>query len=342
MDLKLLKQLCTLNGISGDEDRVAQWVLEQVKDHCESWSRDPLGNLLVFKRGRQRPQKKLLFSAHMDEVGMMVSHVTDEGMLGIVKVGGIDDRVILGRQVAVGRSAIPGVIGVKAIHQQTEKERKTAVKWDKMLIDIGCSAKEEAEKLAAPGDPVYFRSDFERLGETRVKGKAIDDRFGCAVMIGLIQEDLPYDCWFSFVTQEEVGLRGAAAAGYTLKPDVAVILEVTASGDMPGVSEPQSCCRLGGGVVIPFMDRGTLYPRELYQRCRALAAEHHIPTQTKTVIAGGNDAGAYQKAAGGVSCINLSVAGRCLHTPCVIADTEDMAAVEKLALLLAETLPAGE
>lgn len=341
MDLTLLKELCEINGISGDESRVARYIISKIEGHCESWTVDPMGNLLVHKKGKERAAKKVLFSAHMDEVGMLVTGITDEGYLNLTQIG-IDERVVLGRQVAVGHDAIPGVIGTKPIHLTKGDERESAVKLKDMAVDIGCTSKEEAEKLVSPGDPVYFASAFERLGEKRIKAKAIDDRFGCAVMIEMIQSELPYDCWFAFVVQEEVGLRGATAAGYTIDPDYAVVLETTASGDQPGVSAPENCCKLGGGAVVPFMDRGTVYPRSLYRRCMALAKEKGIPVQTKTVIAGGNDAGAYQKARGGVKCLNLSAAGRCLHTPCVITDLDDMEAVGKLARELAALLPAYE
>lgn len=339
MNLKLLEELCRANGVSGDESRVRALIRQKIEGHYESCTEDALGNLLVFKKGRQTPPRKLLFSAHMDEVGLMVSHITDEGLLRFVKVGGIDDRVLPGRQVAVGYDAIPGVIGAKAIHQLDADERGKAISWEKLTIDLGCTTKEEAEALAQPGDPVYFVSDFEELGERRIKGKAIDDRFGCAVMIEMICSDLPWDCWFSFVVQEEVGLRGSTVAGHTLEPDLAVVLESTASGDLPGVSGPKTCCKVGAGVVVPFMDRGTIYNRDLYRYCRQLAADHDIPTQTKTYIAGGNDAAALQKAGSGALMLNLSVASRCLHTPCVIADKKDMEDTRKLAFLLAEHLP---
>ncbi|MDD6033962.1 MAG: M42 family peptidase [Oscillospiraceae bacterium] len=338
MDLKLLETLCNLNGIPGDEGEVSDYIISQIEDCCESWQLSPLGSLIVFKKGRAPAAKKILFSAHMDEVGLMVSHITDEGLLKVVQAGGIDDRVLLGRQVAVGKSRIPGVIGTKAIHQQTSEERETAVKTDKMFVDIGCTSREEAAALVTPGDSVCFVSDFERLGDSKVKGKAIDDRFGCAVMIDMIKSELPYDCWFCFTSQEEVGLRGAQSAGYIVNPDIAVILETTTSGDLPGVSAPDDCCRLGKGAVVPFMDRATIYPRELYKRTRALADRLGIPTQTKTLVAGGNDAGAYQKLRGGAACINISAACRCLHSPCVIADLGDIDAVEKLAFALVEEL----
>ena len=139
MNLKLLEELCRANGVSGDESRVRALIRQKIEGHYESCTEDALGNLLVFKKGRQTPPRKLLFSAHMDEVGLMVSHITDEGLLRFVKVGGIDDRVLPGRQVAVGYDAIPGVIGAKAIHQLDADERGKAISWEKLTIDLGCT-----------------------------------------------------------------------------------------------------------------------------------------------------------------------------------------------------------
>lgn len=339
MDLKLLEKLCELNGIPGDEGDVVDFIVSEIEGHCESWQVDPLGSLIVFKKGKETPKKRVLFSAHMDEVGMMVSYITDEGLLKVVQAGGIDDRVIFGRQVQIGKNRIPGVVGAKVLHHLTDEERGKALKTAKMYIDIGCTTREEAEALVEIGDPVCFVSDFEMLGKNRIKGKALDDRFGCAVMIEMIKKDLPYDCWFCFTSQEEIGLKGAWSAGYIVNPDIAVILETTTPGDLPGVSAPDDCCRLGKGAVVPFMDRATLYPKALYKWAHAIAKERGIAIQTKTLVAGGNDAGAYQKIRGGAACLNISAPCRCLHSATVIADLGDIDAVEKLALIAAEELP---
>ncbi|MBQ4050246.1 MAG: M42 family peptidase [Oscillospiraceae bacterium] len=337
--MKLLEKLCELNGIPGDEGDVVDFIVSEIEGHCESWQVDPLGSLIVFKKGKETPKKRVLFSAHMDEVGMMVSYITDEGLLKVVQAGGIDDRAIFGRQVQIGKNRIPGVVGAKVLHHLTDEERGKALKTSKMYIDIGCTTREEAEALVEIGDPVCFVSDFEMLGKNRIKGKALDDRFGCAVMIEMIKKDLPYDCWFCFTSQEEIGLKGAWSAGYIVNPDIAVILETTTPGDLPGVSAPDDCCRLGKGAVVPFMDRATLYPRNLYKWAHTTAKERGIAIQTKTLVAGGNDAGAYQKIRGGAACLNISAPCRCLHSATVIADLGDIDAVEKLALIAAEELP---
>lgn len=329
MKLSLLDKLSAVGGISGDENAVAQAIIEQIDGHCR-WEIDSLGNLIAWKEGKKEREKPLLVCAHMDEVGLMVSHITSDGYLRFVTVGGIDSRVLLGRQVSVGKEGLCGVIGCKAIHQTGEGERGKAVSADKLLIDIGAASKEEAEKLVQIGDSVTFVSDFERLGGRRVKGRAIDDRFGCALMIELIRSELPYSTIFAFTVQEEIGSAGAAVAAFRTKPGRALIIESTSAGDLPGVSAPRDCCGLGRGAVVPFMDKGTLYDRAFYKEVLALAAEKGIPVQTKTVVCGRNDAAPVHVSREGVPSVAVSIPCRYLHTPCCVADEEDMEAVEAL------------
>ena len=333
-----LAKLCNLNGISGDESEVASFIIEQIEDFCDEVRVDNMGSVIAFKKGAKTPSRKILIDAHTDEVGMIVTGFASDGGLTFATVGGLDSRVILGRKVLVGEDEIPGVIGTKPIHLQNEKERKTAVPADELYIDLGCSSKEEAMELVQPGDPVCFCGDFAPFGNGYLKGKAIDDRFGCAVMIDLIRSELPYDCWFSFSVQEEVGCRGAQGAVFSVKPDVAVVLEATTAADLAGVSEPKTVCKLGGGAVVGFMDRSTIYPRDLYRLCHEIGKEKGIPVQTKTMVAGGNDAGAIHKAVGGVKTIAISAPCRYIHSPYCVVKESDVQAVRDLTLALIEKL----
>lgn len=335
MKLSLLDKLSAVGGISGDESAVAQAIIEQIDGHCR-WEIDPLGNLIAWKEGKKEREKPLLVCAHMDEVGLMVSHITDDGYLRFVTIGGIDARILLGRQVSVGKDGLCGVIGCKAIHHTSQSEREKAIPPEKLLIDIGASSREEAEKLVQVGDSVTFVSDFERLGGRRIKGRAIDDRFGCALMIELIRSELPYSTVFAFTVQEEIGSAGAAVAAFRAKPGRAVIIESTSAGDLPGVSAPQDCCGLGRGAVVPFMDKGTRYNRDFYKEVLALAAEKGIPVQTKTVVCGRNDAAAVQVSREGVPSVAVSIPCRYLHTPSCVADEKDMEAVEQLVRAIVE------
>ncbi|SDA23811.1 endoglucanase [Ruminococcus sp. YE71] len=335
--IKRLEELCVLDGISGDEGKVRDYIIEAIKGKCE-YSVDPLGSIIAFKKGRQTPKHKLLFSAHMDEVGLIVTHICSDGSLKFAEVGGVDPRVLFGKRVYVGEKKTLGVIAGIAVHNLTKEQRSKAADHSDLCIDIGVTSREEAMKLVRPGDSVVFDSSFLRFGEGRVKSKAIDDRAGCAMMIEMINSDLEYDTCFTFVVQEEVGLRGATAAAYTVAPDFAIVLESTTAADIPSSSGEKRVCEVGKGPVVSYMDRHTIYDRELYRLAFETADSLGIPCQTKTVVAGGNDAGAIHKSRGGVRTSAVSLPCRYLHSPsCVIAE-EDMTNAYKLVTELAERI----
>lgn len=317
-----LQQLCTLSGVSGDESAVRDYIIEQVKDHC-SYQIDPLGNLICQKIGSKTPQKKLMISAHMDEVGLIVTAITSDGFLKFDTVGGIDRRVLVGRSVRVAKNGIVGVIGTKAMHQQSAEEREKAVTVKQMSIDIGATSTEQAEEYVALGDTVVFDSTFEQFGDGFVKGKALDDRIGCDLLIDLIKTYDAYDFTATFVVQEEVGLRGAKVAAYTVNPDLCIVLETTTAADIAGVSGEKCVCKLGDGAVVSFMDRSTIYPKQLFDLAFAVAKQHDLPCQTKTMVAGGNDAGAIHVARGGVQTLAVSLPCRYLHSATCVIKAED-------------------
>lgn len=332
-----IKALSRLNGISGDEDQVRNWIISQIAPYCQ-YQVDNLGNIICLKKGMIIPNKKLMISAHMDEVGLIVTNITEDGLLKFTTVGGVDDRVILGRAVSLYRSGLKGVIGTKAIHQQSGKERETAVKAEEMFIDIGASSKEEALEQVKPGDSVAFLGDCEEFGDGYLKGKALDDRIGCALLIQMIQSKLKYDTYFVFAVQEEIGLRGAKAAAYSVDPDLSIVVEATTAADLSDVPEEKKVCRLGQGAVVGFMDRSTIYNRELYDIAFALAHKYGIPCQTKTMVAGGNDAGAIHTTRGGVKTIAVSVPCRYLHSPYCVVKQEDVESTARMVQTLAENL----
>ena len=196
--LDKLKDLCLLDGISGDEGAVREYIIDKIGDKAEI-KVDNLGNVIAFCKGKKTPKNKIMVSAHMDEVGMIVTYVNSDGTLKVSSVGGVDPRVVFGRRVKIGRNNVTGVVGGKAIHNLTAEERKKSVPFDKLTIDIGVDSREEALKLVRLGDSVRFVSDFVEFGEGFVKCKAIDDRAGCAIMLRMIEEGMEYDTYFTFV-----------------------------------------------------------------------------------------------------------------------------------------------
>lgn len=336
--LKNLQTMCALRGVSGEEDEVRAYIADRARPHAAWMRTDSIGNLIVFKKGAKSAENKLMLCAHMDEVGVIVRSVTDEGYLRFDFVGGVDRRVALGKPVELGKNRVPGVIGLKAIHLTTKEERKSVPKQKELTIDIGAGNRAEAETLVAPGDTGTFRSDALVLGENMLKARAIDDRIGCAVMLRLLERELPMDCTFVFTAQEEVGTRGAFGAAFSVRPELALVLEGTTAADLPTVPEGRQVCGPGRGPVIPFMDGGTIYNRELFELLRTLAEENHIPWQTKEYISGGTDARTIQRSRDGVKVAGLSLAVRYLHAPASLASLDDAENMARLAELFVQRI----
>lgn len=330
---ELLKELCLADGVSGDESTVRGLIISKIKDVCE-YSTDNLGNLICFKKGRKTPDKKLMICAHMDEVGFIITNIRGDGTLSFANVGGIEPTVVIGRQVRVGKERISGVIGSTAVHNLNSEQRKKAPDTESLYIDIGADDRAEAEKYVSLGDCAYFDSEFTELGSHRIKSKALDDRAGCAMMIELLHEELEYNTYFVFNVQEEIGLRGAAASSYSVAPDYAIVLETTTAADIYGAAEDKKVCILGNGPVVSFMDRRTMYDKELFRLAFDIAEEQGLPCQTKTMIAGGNDAGAVHISGKGVRTMAVSLPCRYLHSPSSVIDTSDLENTYKLVKTL--------
>lgn len=336
--IETLKTLCYLSGASGYEDEVRDYILERVLPFADKIDTDPIGNLIVFKKGKTVPSKKVMIAAHMDEVGVIITGIDDDGYLRFDFLGGVDRRVIIGKRVFIGRDSVPGVIGIKAYHLVDKEEEKTVPKRDEMYIDIGAKSKDEAKEMVSLGDPGVFEDVIVEFGDGFLKAKAIDDRVGCAAMIKILEGQLPCDCTFAFTVQEEIGTRGAKVAAAAVQPEISIVLEGTTAADLPGVAEGKRICRLGEGIVIPFMDKGTIYSPSLYKILTEQADKNGIRWQTKTMIAGGTDASAIQRSGSGVDTIAISAPIRNIHSPASIAKLSDFEVMPRLALLLLEEI----
>lgn len=331
--IETLKTLCALSGVSSREDQVRDYIRRRVEPHADSVRVDTLGNLIVFKRGAKAAGNKLMLCAHMDEVGLIVKSVTDEGYLKFGCVGGIDRRILLGKRVTVGEKALPGVVGLKAIHLTTAEERKKVPKLTDLYIDIGAKDREEALAQVELGDICTFAGDVAEFGSGMLKAKAIDDRVGCAVMVKLLEEELPMDCTFAFTVMEELGTRGAFGAAFSVTPEAALVLEGTTAADVPALEPDRQVCWPGKGPVLSWMDGGTIYDRELFELLRSLAEENRLPWQMKHYVSGGTDARTVQRTKAGVRVAGISAAVRYLHAPssvCSISDTEQMLTLARL------------
>ena len=337
MDTELLRLLCTTNGISGDENKIRDIILKEITPYATDIKVDNIGNIIVFKKGAEKANKKLMISAHMDEVGFIITDITNEGYLKFTTVGGIDKRVIYGKAVSVGENSINGVIGVKPVHLLDSKARNTSVDIDDMYIDIGAYSKENAEEYVSCGDSVSFAAPFI-ADENRVMAKAIDDRAGCFILINMIKSELPYDMYFTFVVQEEVGLRGAGCAAYTVNPDSAIIVEATTASDIPNIDVTKQVCELGEGAVISFMDKNTIYDKKYCNIALNTSKKTGVKVQLKKAVAGGNDAGIIHRSRGGIKTVAISVPCRYLHSAFTVINTDDLKATYETVKATAEEI----
>ena len=331
-----LKKYCDACGVSGFEKEAAEIIAADIKPYCDELYYDKVGNLVAVKKGTAPTRKPIVYLAHLDEVGMMIRHIGDDGTLLFDQVGIMAD-VLQSKRVLVGPQHIRGLIGAKPVHLQKEKGKK-APEIDEMYIDIGVSSREEAEKMGVYAAYAAFENDFHVFGTDGafVRSKALDDRIGCTVMAQMIKNGVKHDSVFVFTLGEELGGVGALAATREFEPEVAIILESTTASDLPCNKGADAVCSLGNGAVVPFMDGGTRYDHTLYKRIRALAAENGIKTQTKTRVAGGTDAASVQRAVGGVRVAAVSLPCRYIHSSSCVAARADMESMQKLVACIDE------
>lgn len=321
--IETVKALCSLSGVASFEDPVRDYLIKEAKPYADDMRVDAMGNLIIFKKGAKSTGNKLMLCAHMDEVGLIIKRITDDGYLKFAPIGGIDRRVLLGKRVFVGWNRVPGIIGLKAVHLTTAEERGKVPRIEEYYLDIGAKSKEEAEALVTRGDFAVFDNECLEFGNGMFKAKAIDDRVGCAVMLKMMQRNLPMDCVFAFTVQEEVGTRGAFGAAFSVTPEIALVLETTTAADLPGIKGQKRVCVPGQGPVISLMDGGTIYDKELFQLMCDTADSAGIPWQVKHYIAGGNDSRAIQRTKSGVRVAGLSAAVRYLHAPTSVGAVKD-------------------
>lgn len=334
-DDALLGRLSEASGVSGGEDAVRRILIDEVRDHVDSLEIDAMGSLVAriapagrrgaASNGSRRARRSgphVLLCAHMDEVGLMVVAVQKEGRLRVRRVGGIDQRILVGQVFRVGAKGVRGVLGALPPHLTAKPDREKVIPIDEMYLDIGASSREEAERHVSVGDYACFDTVYERWGSTR-KGKAFDDRVGCAVLASLVKRRPPVPVTAVWSVQEEVGLRGAGAAARRASADLAIVLEGTASGEAPGSSPAESAPIMGGGPALTVQDRSLMADARLVDLLERTAKERRIATQWKRPGIGGTDAGRIALSGAGIPAAVVSVACRYIHAPAAYLDVRD-------------------
>ncbi|MHA1605995.1 MAG: M42 family metallopeptidase [Candidatus Freyarchaeota archaeon] len=341
-----LKRLVEACAPPGYEENVRRIIREELEGHVDEIREDRLGNLICIKKGG-KGRLKVMIAAHMDEIGMVVKYIEKEGFIRFAYLGGFFDQTVLNQRVLVHteKESIPGVIGATPPHLLPEERRKKTVERNQMFIDIGATSREEAEKWGVKvGSPITWVGDMIELKNGHLCGKAFDDRVGCLILIEVMKSiDPEVDVYGVASVMEEVGLRGARTSTFSINPDMGIAIDVTATGDYPGVEERDVPVRLGKGPAITVADgrRESLggglishpLPRSLLIET---AEENNIPYQLEVFEGGTTDATEIALARGGVPAAVLSIPTRYIHTPVEVLNVKDVENAIKLVRLALE------
>ena len=321
--MELLKKLTQCNAPSGCEKGITGIIKNEAEGYADEIYTDAMGNLIAHKKGNG---KKLMFAAHCDEIGIVVTYIDENGFLRFADVGGLYTKYLAGRRVCF-ENGTEGVIGTEPNND------KNAL--SKMFIDVGAKNADEAKKLVNIGDMASFKGDFNVINN-RIISKALDDRCGCYVLLEAMKRvKTNNDLYFVFTTQEEVGLRGARTAAYAIAPEMAIAVDVTDTGDTPKAEN--MAVKLGGGAAIKVMDYSVICSGEVRECLKQLAEKNNIKYQMEIMTDGGTDAGVIHFSGKGVKTGGISVPTRYIHSPSEMIDADDLNACIDLLTAFAET-----
>ncbi len=297
VDTELLRTICNTPGAPGYEKPIRDFVFNQVKNLADEVEVDPMGNIIVLKKGKKE-NKRVMAAAHMDEIGFMVTHIDDNGFVRFVPLGGFDPKTLTSQRVIIhGKKDVLGVMGSKPIHLMEAEERTKAVKIEDFFIDTGLD-KETMDKLVKPGDPVTRERDLVIMGNC-INAKSLDNRISVYILIEALRllqrRDIPYHFYGVFTVQEEVGLRGVQSAAHRINPDFGFGLDTTIAFDVPGAKAHEYVTRLGKGVGIKVLDSSVICDYRMVNFMRTLADKHDITWQTEILPRGGTDTAGIQR-----------------------------------------------
>lgn len=337
VNLELLRSLTQTPGIAGQEDAIRSLVWREMKTLVTELQVDVLGNVIGHKGDADAPS--IAIAAHIDEIGFIVRHIDDKGFIRIQRVGGFDPRVLVAQRVTVHCNSGEQLRGVlqpaaKPVHLQGGASQSD-LKLEDFFVDLGMEV-EGVKDLVQIGDMITLERDLQQVGDT-VVSKALDDRLGVYVMLEAVRKAKAANVHIIPIAtvQEEVGLRGAQTAAYGVEADVAIALDVTIAGDVPGGSPDAAVTTLGGGAAIKLYDGSQIANRKVVQHLKELAKEFGIPHQLEVLPAGGTDAGAFQRVRSGMATCTISIPTRYVHTVNEMASLSDIqACVDLLAAFI--------
>ena len=326
MNIPLLKILSETPGAPGFEDKIRDVIVNEITPFVDSLYVDNMGNVTAFRKGAT--PNKLMLAAHMDEIGFIVTHIDENGFLKFAPLGGFDPKTLTAQRVIVhGKKDVIGVMGSKPIHVMSPEEREKKVKLTDYFIDLGLS-KEAVEEIIEIGTPITRERELIEMGEC-VNGKSLDNRISVFVLIEAIKSihksQLPFDTYFVFTVQEEVGLRGAQVATLEIQPDIAIAIDTTIAFDLPGSTPGEQVTKLGKGPAIKIMDASVVCHPKLVAFMKQTAVANEIPWQAEVLQAGGTDTAMLQKmVAGGAKAGAVSIPTRHLHQVIESAHKQDV------------------
>ena len=326
--LTLIETLNRTHGPAGDEGGIREVIAKLVQGMADEITTDTLGNLIVHRKGTG---PRVMFAAHMDSIGFIVTHIEKEGFLRVGRLGGISPK-------EVAYTPIRFKNGVRGVLVPEEKADFGKLKLDECYLDIGASSEEEAKKLVQVGDTAVYDTSTICVNDCKVISPYLDNRMSCAILLAALKElkDGKNDLYFVFTAQEEVGIRGAKTAAWSIAPDYGIAVDVTDVDDTPG-SQKSGTVQLGKGAAVKVMDSSVICHPVVVQKLEALAQEREIPVQRDILRAGGTDAGAIHVARDGVLTGGISVPCRYIHSPAEMADLKDVRACVELVLAFAQS-----
>lgn len=323
VDRDLILRLSRIFGPSGCEDAVAEAIRAEIAPYADRIETDSLGNLFAHRRGK-KGGAHLLLCAHMDETALMLRQFDDDGMLRMAPVGEFDPRYIVSKRISVGEKGVPGVIGAKAIHLQSESDFHAALKFDELRADIGASSADEAKKLVSLGDYISFDADAAAFGDDMLTGRALSGRAGCAALIEAFRGEYERDITAAFLVQHEVETRGALVAAERVRPDECMVIGAVCADDIGGGEEYEPKCRLGGGAAIPFIDRALIARPNLFGALCGCAEALGIAHQPVSAQGESGYGGAIETRAGAIPVCMAAIPCRNLRTPGEIISGRDV------------------
>ncbi len=323
---ELIKRLVETYGPAGSEESIREVIMEEVRPYVDELHVDALGNLIALKRGGG---KKLMLASHMDEIGVMVTSIDENGFLRFYGVGGISPFSLIGNRCYFANGTV-GVFGMERLDAMKD------LTMNKMFIDIGVDSREAALEKVKVGDVAAIKREFCDLGK-RLVSKAMDDRIACAIQIEALKQvqNPAYDIYAVFTTQEEVGLRGARVAAYGITPDIGIAVDVTRTGDTPKCATMAVC--LGKGPTVKVRDSSVLCTPAVRRHMEEVAKANDIPYQLEVLEAGGTDAGAIQLTKSGIPAGVMSIPCRYIHTASEMVDYDDVLNGVRFLVKLMET-----